>query len=143
MYREKRPTVAAGFIMGAVGSVMSSGSAGMARICYEGIYSLPPIPLVIYREDGVEIPTFVDERKALAFARVTLRGLWLAAPWARTNILPAGEAVRASIEPPPYQRLSPQPVAHAWQEVARLRRAEPRLAPWVAVVEVVLSRVAG
>lgn len=61
MYREHRPSLAAGFITGKVGSEMSSGSRAMARICLAGLRGddprvvlVPPCPVVIYRDDGVE-----------------------------------------------------------------------------------------
>ena len=61
MYRTHRPSLAAGFITGKVGSPMSSGSRAMARICLSGLRGddprvvlAPPCPVVIYRDDGVE-----------------------------------------------------------------------------------------
>ncbi len=61
MYRTWRPSLAAGFVTGKVGSPLSSGSKGMARICLAGLRGddprvvlAPPCPVVIYRDDGVE-----------------------------------------------------------------------------------------
>lgn len=139
MYREKRPTVAACWIMGKVGSLMSSGSAGMTRICREGLDGLPPIPLVIYREDGVEIPDHKSAAEALAESRTMLLGLWRAAPWARESIQRAGEAVKVAMA----TRGDPVAIAAAWSAVEGLRAAEPRLSPWTGVEEAMLGRLAG
>lgn len=61
MYQTHKPTLAVGFISGKVGMPMSSGSAGMLKICREGIHSkdrrvmyAAPCPVVVYRDDGVE-----------------------------------------------------------------------------------------
>lgn len=62
MYRTWMPNLAAGFISGKVGSPLSSGSAGMLRICQQGLFArqdrrvmlAPPCAVVVYRDDGVE-----------------------------------------------------------------------------------------
>lgn len=54
MYRTHRPSLAAGFVSGRVGSPLSSGSAHMARTCLHGLDDVPPCPVVVCREDGVE-----------------------------------------------------------------------------------------
>ncbi len=60
-YRTHRPTLAIGGITGKVGSPLSSGSKGMVRICLAGLRGddprvvlVPPCPVVVYRDDGVE-----------------------------------------------------------------------------------------
>lgn len=80
MYRVWKPSLAAGFITGKVGSPLSSGSEGMARICLAGLRDggasihanrareiAPPCPVVIYRDDGVE--PYADLATALAQLR--------------------------------------------------------------------------
>lgn len=54
MYRTHRPSLAATWISGRVGSPLSSGSAHMLGICVRGVAGVPPCPVVIYRDDGVE-----------------------------------------------------------------------------------------
>lgn len=54
MFRTHKPTLAVGFISGKVGMPMSSGSAGMLRICREGLRDVPPCPVVVYRDNGIE-----------------------------------------------------------------------------------------
>lgn len=49
-----KPTVAAGFISGAVGSPLSSGSAHMLGVCLQGREGVPPCPVVVYRDNGIE-----------------------------------------------------------------------------------------
>ena len=68
MYREHRPSLAAGFVSGKVGSPLSAGSAAMARICLRGLTDAPPCPVVVYREDGVE----PHERLSVALAQLHL-----------------------------------------------------------------------
>lgn len=68
MYREHRPSLAAGFVSGRVGMPLSSGSAGMARICLRGLDGVPPCPVVVYREDGIE--PYRDLSMALAMLRL-------------------------------------------------------------------------
>jgi hypothetical protein len=41
MYRTWRPSLAAGFVSGKVGSTLSTGSAAMARICLRGLTDAP------------------------------------------------------------------------------------------------------
>lgn len=87
MYRTHRPTLAAGFIVGAVGSPMSSGSAGMASICTKGLRDVPPCPLVIFRDDGIEPAPDPLAALRLLYARTK-------AP----ELVPAGLALRALTE---------------------------------------------
>lgn len=49
-----KPTVAAGFISGKVGSPLSSGSAHMLGVCLQGRNGVPPCPVVVYRDNGIE-----------------------------------------------------------------------------------------
>lgn len=98
MHKTKCPTLAAGFIAGAVGSPWSNGSAHMADICLRA-----RTPLVIYRDDGQELPPRTGEDPDcpgdklaghLHRARILLRGLWVAAPEdERPAIEAAGRAV--------------------------------------------------
>lgn len=74
-----RPSIGAAFISGAVGSPLSSGSAGMVRIL-----RARAVPVVVVREDGVE-----PDPSPLA----TLRALYRLAP--EPAMVPAGQAVRA------------------------------------------------
>lgn len=60
-YRLGRPVLAAAQVTGRVGSPISVGSAGMLRICREGIRGknrqvlyANPCPVVMYRDDGIE-----------------------------------------------------------------------------------------
>jgi hypothetical protein len=87
MYRTHRPTVAAGFIVGAVGTPMSSGSANMAGICMHGLDGVPPCPLVILRDDGIEPASDPLAAMRLLYARTK-------AP----ELVPAGLALRALSE---------------------------------------------
>lgn len=54
MYRTHRPTIAAGFVSGKVGSPLSSGSAHMLGVCLQGREGVPPCPVVVYRDNGIE-----------------------------------------------------------------------------------------
>lgn len=100
MHRDGRPDVAAGFVSGKVGTPLSGGSAHMAGICVRA-----GTPLVIFREDGVELPHVTDpecrgDRIAgdLYHARRMLVGLHRAAPWAREAVLAADEAARTGAQ---------------------------------------------
>ena len=142
MHRTKLPDVGAGWISGKVGSPMSSGSAGMARIC-----EAAGTPIVVYREDGYELPYPTDPecRGAriagdLWWARRTLRGL---VKFAREDVIAAGMAVAAAHDRAraraPTAEVVPM-VAAAWNAVETLRGRQPRLGPWLEVVDAVVRR---
>lgn len=142
MHRTKRPDVGAGWISGKGGSPMSSGSDGMRRICERA-----GTPLVVYREDGFELPYPTDpecrgDRMAgdLWWARRTLRGL---VRFAREDVIAAGMAVAAAHDRArarmPTSAVRPYVVA-AWGAVEALRGRQPRLGPWLEVVDAVVRR---
>jgi hypothetical protein len=123
-----RPTHAAGFISGKVGTPFSRGSAGMARICMRGLPGYPPIPLVIYRDDGLELP-----RGGLVEALALLRLLYRTTP----EVAAAGAAARTALEAraagaPPEDVAAL--LAGARGEVEKVMGEQPRAAPWLAVV---------
>lgn len=142
MHRTKRPDVAAGFISGKVGTPLSSGSAGMARIC-----EAAGTPLVVYRENGIDLPTPTDpdcrgDRMAgdLWYARRMLRGL---VKFAREDVIAAGMAVAAAhdrVRERAATREVVPLVAAAWNAVEVLRGRQPRLGPWIEVVEGLVKR---
>lgn len=145
MHRDGKPDVAAGFVSGKVGTPLSGGSAHMAEVCMKA-----GTPLVIFREDGVELPHVTDpecrgDRMAgdLYHARRMLVGLHRAAPWAREDIERAGSVVRAALDRArsrvPTVELVPA-VTAAWDAVEALRIAQPRLVPWVQVAEAIVRR---
>jgi hypothetical protein len=130
-----RPTHAAGFISGKVGTPFSRGSAGMARICERGLPGFPPIPLVIYRDDGIDLPGGDALGNALALLRLLFRGT--------PEVAAAGAAVRVALEaraggasPGDVAAL----VAGALGEVEKVMGEQPRAAPWLAVVTGLLGR---
>ena len=129
-----RPTHAAGFISGRVGSPLSRGSAGMARICANGLPGYPPIPLVLYRDDGIELPP-----GSLRPAYDLLRLLWRTTP----EVAAAGKATRDALD---AQAAGASPgdvaalTAGACGEVEKVMREQPRAAPWLAVVAGLLGR---
>lgn len=84
-FRTHRPGLAAGFISGRVGSPLSSGSAHMLGICLRGLDGVPPCPVVVYRDDGVE--PYSDLRVAHAQLR-RLYAVTRAAP-----LVPPGKAL--------------------------------------------------
>ncbi len=93
MYRTYRPTIAAGFISGKVGSPLSSGSAGMLRICREGLGDRPPIPVVVYRDDGIEpVTPPLRTMRLLSEIDTSLTPLYLA-----TNAHLKGETSREEV----------------------------------------------
>lgn len=147
MHRDGKPDVAAGFISGKVGAPMSSGSVHMAGVCVRA-----GTPLVVVREDGVELPHVTDpecrgDRIAgdLYHARRMLVGL-CRLPWARDDVIPAGiavaEALKAARAMAPTRDVVPL-VTAAWNQVEVLRGKCPRLAPWIEVVEALVRRNAG
>lgn len=120
-YRTWRPSLAAGFIVGAVGSPMSSGSAGMASICTKGLRDVPPCPLVILRDDGVEPAPDPLAAMRLLYARTK-------AP----ELVPAGLALRALSG----GKASREEVLAA----LGCAREGSRFGPWVEAVERAVSR---
>jgi hypothetical protein len=123
MYRTHKPTVAAGFIVGNVGTEMSSGSAHMAGICMRGLDGVPPCPLVILRDDGIEPAHDPLAAMRLLYARTK-------AP----ELVPAGLALRA---------LSEGTAARDEVLVALgCARERSRLAPWIEAVERAVSLAA-
>lgn len=63
-----RSNLAAGFISGPCRSPFSSGSAHMFGVCLQGRKGVPPCPVVIYRDDGIEpydIGTALDQLRRL------------------------------------------------------------------------------
>ncbi len=147
MHRDGRPDVAAGFISGKVATPLSSGSAAMAAICVRA-----GTPLVILREDGVELPHVTDpncrgDRIAgdLYHARRMLVGL-CRLPWARDNVIPAGVAVAEALKAARARAATRDVVplvTAAWNQAEVLRGKQPQLAPWVEVVEALVRRNAG
>lgn len=142
MHRTKKPHVAAGLISGRIGAPMSSGSAGMARIC-----EAAGTPLVICREDGIDLPRATDPdcpgdpmAGDLWYARRTLRGL---VRFAREDVIEAGLAVAAAHDRVrarmPTGEVRPY-VAAAWNAVEVLRAKQGRLGPWLDVVEGLVRR---
>lgn len=120
MDRDKRPHIGAGFVVGRVGSPLTSGSAGMARIL-----RARGVPVVVYREDGVELAGGLGE------ALVLVRGLWRLCP----AVEPAGRALRAAWE---AERAGSPEVNVLWEgaraEVALVAREWPRFGPWLGTV---------
>lgn len=142
MHREGKPDVGIGGIMGKIGTPWSRGSAHMAEVCEKA-----GTPLVIYREDGIELPTPTDpecrgDRMAgdLWYARRMLRGL---VRFAREDVIAAGMAVAAAHDRVaarmPTSAVRPY-VAAAWSAVEVLRGRQPRLGPWLDVVEGLVKR---
>lgn len=149
MHKTKHPTLAAGFIAGAVGSPWSNGSAHMADICQRA-----RTPLVIYRDDGQELPPRKGEDPDcpgdklaghLHRARILLRGLWVAAPEdERTAIEAAGRAVAMAHQAARGRAPTSEVQALALcavEEVIGMRGG--RLGPWLFVVEWHLRGVVG
>lgn len=156
MRREKRPHVGACFGSGKVGEPLSSGSADMLAICERGLWKgrgkakelvAPPIPVVVYREDGIDMPRATDPdcpgdpmAGDLWYARRTLRGL---VRFAREDVIEAGLAVAAAHDRVrarmPTSAVRPY-VAAAWNAVETLRARQGRLGPWLDVVEGVVKR---
>lgn len=147
MHRDGKPDVAAGFVSGKVGSPLSGGSAHMAGVCLNA-----GTPLVLYREDGVALPHVTDpecrgDRMAgdLFHARRMLVGL-CRLPWARDDVIPAGVAVAEALKAARTRAATRDVVplvTAAWNQVEVLRGKQPRLAPWVEVVEAIVRRNAG
>jgi hypothetical protein len=142
MYREKRPTHAAFLAMGNVGTPISSGTAGMLRICQQGLPGCQPVPVVVYRKNGVELPARMSTgplRGDLVNALAMVRGLYRTCPTCE----PLGKALRAAHDAEVARAPMPEVlamVAGAAGEVAMLRGTEPRLAPWLDVVAAILKR---
>ena len=134
MYR-LRPTHAAGRILGPRGSPMSPGSAGMARICMRGLPGYPPIPLVIYRDDGIDLPGGDGLGNALTLLRLLFRST--------REVAAAGAAARVALDAR-AAGASPEDVAAlvagARGEVEMVMGEQSRAAPWLAVVMGLLAR---
>ena len=122
-----RPTHAAGFVSGLRGSTLSRGSAGMARICSHGLPGHPPVPLIVYRDDGLELP-----RGGLVDALALLRLLYRTTP----EVAAAGAAARVALDAR-AAGASPEDVAAllagARGEVEMVMGEQTRAAPWLAV----------
>lgn len=132
-----RPTHAAGRILGPRGSPMSPGSAGMARICMRGLPGRPPIPLVLYRDDGLELPP-----GSLRPAYDLLRLLYRSTP----EVAAAGKAARCALDAEAAGASAGDVAAltaGARGEVEMVMREQPRAAPWLAVAVGLLGRATG
>lgn len=127
MYREHRPSLAVGAITGKVGSPLSAGSAHMLGICLAGIPAerVPPCPVVVLRDDGLE------PYAGLAIAKAQLLRLWqvtrderLLSPGKGLAALIAGEAPKDAV-------------------LTSLRYAATgsRWAPWIEAVETTVRSV--
>ena len=101
-YRLGRPVLAAAQVTGRVGSPISVGSAGMLRICREGIRGknrqvlyANPCPVVVYRDDGVE-PDATPLR-TMRFLHALFQDDRLVAPWHAVSAWKKGEAERDEV----------------------------------------------
>lgn len=125
MYRTHKPSLAVGFISGAVGSPLSSGSAGMLRICRDGLHGedrrvllAAPCPVVVFRDDGIE-----PDLSPLT----TMRRLYRATQDER--LVPPGRAL-AMLGAPRKEILAA--LAYA--------RAGSRWAPWIEAIEATVKK---
>lgn len=131
MDREKRPTHGIGLIVGNVGSPQSSGSAGMARIL-----RARGVPVVIYREDGIDAPS-VTIGQGIDSALRLVRGLYRLTP----EVAHAGHALRAAWEAERQRADIREVIAlvrGAHGEVMKLRGEMPRIGPWLEAADVAL-----
>lgn len=136
MYRDGAPSLTAGFVMGKVGSALSKGSEGMAGV----IRRAGKVPLVIYRENGIEPLARADEplEHRLAGARGEMLKLHHFAP---ADVKLAGVAVRAALDLARGMydmRRAGEAVMAARSALEALRIAQPRLTPWLYGVEALL-----
>lgn len=124
-YRENRPSIAASWISGRVGSPLSSGSAHMVGVCLRGLDGVPPCPVVVYRDDGLE-PLPGGGSKGLPVERWQM---WrLAQESGAPEIAHAGRAVKALAE-------GRTTAAEVLAALGCARETVPRWGPWIEAVE--------
>lgn len=128
MFVTHKPNLAASWISGRVGTEMSNGSLHMVGVCMRGALDVPPCPVVIYRDDGIEpLPGYGSANLA-----VERWQLWRLHEVTRApEIAPAGRALRAFAE----GRTSREEVLAA----LACAREGSRWGPWIEAVEKTVS----
>lgn len=137
MFATLRPTLAAGFISGAVGTPMSSGSKYMMEICRDG-YGRdrrplgPPVALVIYRDNGVE-PLIHALTNGPGIGAALDQIIRLYVLTRDPELVPVGRAIRTIAEAN-GRALDVDPTA-ALAAIRFAADTAPRWAPWLAAIE--------
>lgn len=120
MHRTHRPSLAAGFISGRIGSPMTAGSAHMLGICLAA-----KTPVVVYRDNGVE------PYANLGIALSQLRRLY-AVTRDRALVIP-GQALVAHCE------VGESPADEVIAALAYARDGS-RWAPWIEAIEATVKK---
>ncbi len=136
---------------GAVDALPSDLEGGLCyavrRYQLQGRSEAGRLPVVAYRENGVEAPPMkakLPKTADISTARDELARLWRSLPWGRPALLPAGSALAAAVRQANlgsgFSTGLDEQLAVAWAAVEALRIAEPRISPWLAVSERLLRR---